>query len=258
MCNSSLTTFEFIDLIAIRLRCIFTRLLMWSSTFIVKYIRCRVGHICAVMGKNGVKKKCLLLRKKTCLSKKKLCKCSDPIFQVSETLHGWFAIQRNQTCFCRIDRGRDNPPNRPLMSLGRPAHASQQMACPSCWPVFHGGFTFVRVSVNELAPESSSFKINLQNISWRELLGSHTQYDKLFMAVMLLGTCMWHEFSLSVCLYAGAPYLHLPPWPAALHCKISSLGLVWCGFFFEYAVPCSWKQPSLSVWSKKMGPYVWR
>lgn len=118
MWNSSLTTFEFIDLIAIHLRCIFTWLLMWSSTFIVKYIRCRVGHMCAVMGKNGVKKKCLLLQKKPSLSKKNYANVQIQFSMWVQRCTDDLLFKRHQTfsvsvffCFCRIDRGRDNPDN---------------------------------------------------------------------------------------------------------------------------------------------------
>ncbi len=145
--------------------------------------------------------------KKNLFKQEKLCKYSDPIFQVSETLHGRFAIQTQSNMFLS-NRQRERQPTQQAFDESRTASArlpadglSFLLACFPC------GFTFVRVSVNELAPEtpppSSSFKLTFKIYPGEKLLGSHTQYDKLFMAVMLLGACMWHEFSLSVCLYAA-------------------------------------------------------
>lgn len=92
------------------------------------------------------KKKHLLFKQE------KLCKCSDAIFHVSATLHGQFAIQTPSNVFL-LNRQRERQPTQQAFDESRTASArlpADGLSFPSvCFPC---GFTFVRVSVNELPP----------------------------------------------------------------------------------------------------------
>lgn len=142
----------------------------------------------------------------SCLSKKNYANVQIQFSMWVQHCTDDLLFKRHQTCFCRIDRGWDNPPNRLLMSLGRPVLASQQMACPSRRPVFHVGLHLSVCPWMNLSAPSSSFRLTFKIYPGEKLFRSHTQYEKLFMAVRLLRACVLHEF-LAFCLFICSRHL---------------------------------------------------
>ncbi len=90
-------------------------------------------------GKKWSKEKMSPVAKKNLFKQEKLCKCSDPIFHVSATLHGQFAIHTQSNMFLS-NRQRERQPTQQAFDESRTASArlpadglSFLLACFPCF-----------------------------------------------------------------------------------------------------------------------------